>query len=226
MGLIDWLFKGSKYQRIPDSFVFEREYLWPRLREAILAQLAEQRSVWVVTHFAETFSEVQEALAKWELDYKIIDRAMTPSETLDVVRQSGSREIVLGLSELLVPIDSGLENSDEIELTMVVLERYPLIEFDERLVKFAQQIPAKVRFGYLLAINDTIFKRIFPDTVFELLKQMGLQDNELITSTMISRRLDATIKRESQKYQGKTKRANSIEEWYKLNDGSTELKTN
>ena len=73
----------------------------------------------------------------------------------------------------------------------------------------------KVEFGYFLSLNDAVLRMTIDDQVIEILKQLGL-DDELISSTMVTRRLETVLRRTSNDFRGDTP-CNSATEWLQVN---------
>ena len=216
MGLLDWLFRRPRFTRFEDSFAMDRENLWPSLRDSIAKQRRDGFQIWIVTHFADTFSELQDLFDQWDVEYQIGDQLMQPQFAVETSRKLGCG-VLLTLAELLTPAESvDREIEGAISLSLIVVEKHPLVENDRRLESFARMISCPVRFGYFMAIDDIVVRRAVNDTTIQILKQLGMKDHELITSIMITRRLETVLSRESAKFTT-NHRADSAAQWYKLN---------
>lgn len=217
MGFLDWMFRRPRCQRIEDSYAMTRDRLWPSLKRAVEQELQDGHSVWLVAHFANTFTRVQEMLAGWQMEYNIADRVITSDQGPEFIRQETS-PVMLILADLLKPsgdvVDRRVENVPPVSI--IVVERHPLYSHDQRLESFARSFPGPTRFGYLLAIDDPVIRAVVTDTMIEILQQLGMREHELITSNMISRRLNKVLAREELLYPS-DQRADSVEEWYSLN---------
>ncbi len=220
MGLLDWLTGQPKFNRFEDSFAMTRANLWAKLQIAIAQQQNEGRRVWIVTHFAETFVEIQNLLADWQFEYQICDQEITPLSALALTRDpSGS--VLLILADLLTLADAVPTNFDDsTAISIIVVERHPLVDNDQKLEKFAKRLSCPVRFGYYLAIDDVVISRAVSETTIQILRQLGMKDHELITSNMITRRLEKVLARERIHFT-QNQRADSATEWYRLNQNDT-----
>jgi hypothetical protein len=217
MGFIDYLFGRAKFSRFEDSFAINRDSLWPTLRTSIETQLNDGHAIWIVAHFADTLFQLQTLLDEWEVDYQIADREIHPQAAAETTGSLNS-SIVIVLADLLVLSDSIARDFDHsTSLAIIAIERHPLIENDQRIEKFAKSIPCHVRFGYFLTIEDAVIRRAVSETMVQLLVQMGMRDHELITSNMMTRRIETVLKRESNAFSN-CQRADSAEDWYRLNE--------
>ena len=216
MGILDWLTGRPSFNRFEDSFALNRPNLWAKLKTAITSQQGQGSCVWLITHFADTFETLQDLLDEWQIEYLICSNELTPQSALESIR--GQNEtVLLVLADLVTVTNSANLNFDNSDvISMIVVERHPRVENDQKLETFAKSVPCPVRFGYYLAIDDVVIRRVVNDTTIKILKQLGLKDHELITSNMITRRLDKVLAREAKQF-ATNHRADSAEEWYQLN---------
>jgi hypothetical protein len=216
MGFLDWLTGRPPFNRFEDSFAMTRASLWAKLKTAISHQQRQGSRVWIVTHFADTFAELQDLLDEWQIEYQICDKEIQPQTALESTRDQ-SNSVLLILSDLLTLADStAVAFDDSVAIAMIVVERHPLVEIDHKLAAFSKSMPCRVRFGYYLAIDDMVVRRVVNETTIQILKQLGMKDHELITSNMVTRRLDKVLTREGKQITT-NHRADSAEEWYRLN---------
>ena len=216
MGFLDWLTGRPSFNRFEDSFAMTRASLWAKLKTAISHQQRQGSRVWIVTHFADTFAALQDLLDEWQIEYQICDKEIQPQTALESTRDH-SNSVLLILSDLLTLADStALAFDDSVAIAMIVVERHPLVEIDHKLEAFSKSMPRRVRFGYYLAIDDVVVRRVVNETTIQILKQLGMKDHELITSNMVTRRLDKVLTREGKQITT-NQRADSAEEWYRLN---------
>lgn len=216
MGFLDWLTGQPSFNRFEDSFAMTRVSLWAKLKSAISQQQQQGSRIWVVAHFADTFVELQDLLGEWQIEYEICDRELQPQTALESTRDKDNA-VLLVLSDLLTLTDSAeLAFDDSVTVAMIVVEKHPLIGMDNKLESFSKSLPCRVRFGYYLAIDDVVVKRVINETTIQILKQLGMKDHELITSNMVTRRLNKVLEREG-KLISTNHRADSAEEWYQLN---------
>jgi hypothetical protein len=217
MNLFQWLFRSPRFQREPDAFTAHREQLWSQILKAIRYQQGQGNVVWIVTHFADQFSEMQRRLGQWQQDYEIVMNRIDTATMVEMSRQK-SQVVFLALAELLSPaetVDREIDNS--ILLSMIAIERHPMIDFDSLLETVATQIPSRVKFGYYLALDDPVFGSI-GQSVLVTLRQLGLKDDELISSYATSRSIQRIQKTRSANYD-RTLRADSAMEWIALQEG-------
>jgi len=218
MGFLDWLFKQPRFKRFEDAFTLTRVKLWEALRNSIDSPHHSEKAVWLVVHFLDTFTELQNQLDRWGLDYDIVSSEIKVRE-LDRSGLLGKDSIKLILADLVPEPLSSIEvlnPKDNQQVAMIVVERHPMLDHDQRLLNFAKSLPVKVEFGYYLALDDVVIKSIIDPMTIQILKQLGLDDLELITSNMITRRLETVLRRHATAYQSDV-RADSVVEWLEVN---------
>ncbi len=218
MGLLDKLLGRAKFNRFEDSFAIDRASLWPTLRTSIETQLNDGHAIWIVAHFADTLFKLQSLLDEWEVGHQIADREIHPQAAHEVTQNLGG--IVIVLADLMVPSEAiDREFDASTSLAIIAIERHPMVENDQRIERFAKSIPCYVRFGYFLTIEDVVVRRAVSETMVQLLVQMGMRDHQLITSNMMTRRIETVLKREAKSFSS-FQRADSAEDWYRLNESN------
>ena len=99
---------------------------------------------------------------------------------------------------------------------MIVCERHPHYVHDKRLFDVVKKIDASITFGYVLSLEDIVVKQIVSPMTLLVLKQLGLDDQDLIASHYLSRLLERRLVRDDGRYTGDLK-AGSAEQWIELN---------
>lgn len=101
-------------------------------------------------------------------------------------------------------------------IDIVIGERHPLPSADDQLREFAGGLPCRCRISQHLSLEDPVIKAFAGDWVKDMLKKLGMRDDEAIESQMVSRR----IRRAQQKIKGRSfgsLHADSAAEWLELN---------
>ena len=200
-----------------DAFALTRKALWHSIAKSIKLQQSEGKSIWLVAHFHETFTECQSMLESNGIDYIVETVPVSPSWFETHARNAGHL-VHLWLADLATPI-LRTENDDLTELpfriAMMVAERHPFGPRDEKLIACARSLPATVEVGYFLAMEDELVKRLIPDQLIELMKTMGLQEQDLISSSIITKRLQKFIRRGSETADVAGD-AESAKQWYEM----------
>lgn len=221
MAFLNWLFSKPRFKRFEDAFTLTRDRMWEALRESLASPEHKDKTIWLVVHFMETFTQLQDRLESWNLEYDVVSSRLNPSE-MDRKGLLNGSSIKLIISELIpqpAEIAAIVDETDTRKLALIVVERHPCWEEDKRLEDFAKSIPIMVEFGYYLALDDDVVKLAINDQTVEILKQLGLDDHELITSNMVTRRLEKVLKRLGSSFTGST-RADSASEWLLINGAS------
>ena len=210
---------ANRITRHPDTFGMTRERLWDSIAGSIRLQQSMGKSVWLLAHFPETYLACQAMLEQHEIDYFVETDGVSTSWFFE--RSAAGAHVRLLLGDLIKPI----EFEDDVEvcdlkIAMMAVERHPYEPVDDRLLAFASSLPAKVEVGYFLAIDDELVKRLVPDQLIDLLKAMGLQDHDLITSSLVTRRLKKLIGRMSETAQA-VEGAESALAWFETQEGAS-----
>ncbi len=156
------------------------------------------------------------------IDYFIETEPVTSTWFIDHGKEPG-KLVHLLLADLAKPFTSGTESEVEIivpyRVAMMVAERHPYGPRDQRITEFALSLPARVEIGYYLAMEDELVNRLIPDHLIALLKTMGLQEQDLISSAMVTKQLRRFL-RKGAKTTDIAGDAESAEQWFELQEQS------
>ena len=218
MNLLDRLFGKPNFFKLDDCYALDRQRLWEAISKGIVAQRTDDKLVVIVCHFPETFSNIQERLSQEEIEYQIPSSRLCV-DSLQDAKKSKDNSVLLVLADLIDELPDERNRppiEPAFELTVMVCERHPMPSKDRNIEKFCRDLPIPVRLGYFLALNDAIVELAINEMTFQLLKQMGLEEQELIASNMITKRLDKTLSR-MERQMGEEVISDSAEEWIENN---------
>ncbi len=199
MGFFDSLFgskKRTNVEVIPDHI-----WVTTDAKFAGLAKEAEERSksetvaILLVAHFPDVLARLEELASQqtWEVPCQAIPA-----------------------SNLNTDLAASLHLDESAIIDIIVGERHPLPSVDDRLEEFADELPCRCRFSHHVSLEDAVMKIFAGDWVKNVLKQMGMKEDEAIESQMVSRR----IRQAQQKIEGKafgSSEAESAAEWLEKN---------
>ena len=216
MGFLGWLFQKPQFKRFDDAYALTRESLWNSLEKTIRSDQHTFKSIWLITHFTDTFTALQDKLDEWSQEYEIVSSLIDPN-ALDRSNLLSPHAFKVVLAEMIPAATPTLQEVNrEQTVAMIVVERHPHLKHDERIIEFAKSLPCLVEFGYYLSLEDTVVKMVVNETAVTILKQLGLNEHALITSNMVSRRLDKSLQQRVDSYAGDAP-ADSAKQWLELN---------
>ena len=220
MSLIEWITRRPGFRSLEDSFAINRQSMLVGLKKAIVQQQERCDEVWLVAHFFDTFGVLQEFLGDAEIDYQIVDRNVDHPEAVDA-GEARAGVVKLVLASLVteppaVKEPAGARKRKRASLAMIVCERHPHYSYDKRLFEAVKKINASITFGYVLSLEDIVVKQIVSPMTLLVMKQLGLDDQELIASHYLSRLLERRLIRDGVGYVG-DQEAESAERWIELN---------
>lgn len=183
MGLFDFLFGGKKPTNV--QLVTDRIWLTTDAKFAGLAKEAEERArtetvaILLVAHFPDVLARLEEIANQktWDVPCKAILA-----------------------SDLNTNLAKSLSLDESAILDVIVGERHPLPSVDDRLEEFAETLPCRCRFSHHLSLDDAMFRAFGGDWVKNLLKKLGMSENEAISNPVVSRH----IRKAQQKIEGRT----------------------
>ena len=173
-------------------------------------------AVFLSAHFPNEFFRLQSQLDQHEIPYQIVTRPLDNQWYADHGDQSEG-VIYLALAEFLTKTTFTGNEDFETKLDLIVVDRHPEPFQDEELEQFAREFPSVAKMGYFLALEDRVLQSVINETTLMVLKQMGIEDQGLISSGIISKRISKVLKREQKARAHEGQPADSPELWYKLN---------
>ncbi len=227
MKIFDWLTGKSRFIRCDDMYAPTRKGLWAALKKTVLSPQHSQKAIWLVAHFTNTFMALQDELESWNVDYEVVTQPLDiTSLSESSLIQPGRTYLVMasllecdGLASLQQPDHSHSQKPDpaSVPIAIIMVERHPHLKYDQRVESFGRRIPAcSVEFGYFNSLDDVVLGLVINETLMTILRQLGLNDHELITSTLVSRRLEKMLNRVAPTYLTDHP-ADSASDWIQLN---------
>ena len=223
MGLFDWFKNGkTRFTRFDDAYALTRPALWQSLRQTVQSPLNTGKSIWLVVHFTDTFSDLQTEMDSWQVDYDIVTKPIDPSQ-LEGSGLLTTAKINVVLAGLIPKTEREilLEPNPNRTVAMIMVERHPQIKYDDQVESFARALPARVEFGYYLSLDDDVVRLVINDTSIKILKQLGMNEHELIASSMVTRRLNKMLRKVAETYRSDNP-ADSARLWLEINQAKEE----
>ena len=237
MGILDFLsnlplLQPLSFQRHPDSFASTRQTLYEKLLEVVASLIRTQgqpegrlqkqtllpvdSAVFIAAHFPDEFFRLQSALQQHGIEYQFITRPLDSQWFLDNSARNAN-VVYLALAEFLTETTFSENEVFGSLLNLIVVDRHPEPFRDAALEQFARDFPATTRMGYFLALDDRVLQPVINETTLTVLKQMGIDDQGLVSSGIISKRINKVLAREQKRRTGEGIPADSAEDWFKLN---------
>ena len=199
MGFFSSLFGSKKPTNI--EVVPDRIWLTTAAKYSGLAGEAAERArsetvaILLVAHFPDVLAALSEIAGKLP---------------------GGTPVMAVLASNLSVDLAAGLNLDASATIDVIVGERHPLPSVDDRLERFADELPCRCRFAHHVSLDDPIMKVFAGAWVRGVLEKLGMSEDEAIQSNMVSRR----VRQAQQKIEGRTiaiAEADSAAEWLEKN---------
>lgn len=218
MSLFSSLFGKPNFHRFDDSYTLDHESLQLAIHDAIQSQMQLNKVILLVVHFPATFEWMQDWIDESGIRYEVVTEPLTLSWVTEIHPFAGT-SVLLALSdsfpnEIQKQLQQPGENAHE--LAIMVCERHPIVSFDSKVESFARAISVPTQLGYFICLKDPVVSIAISDTVIKILKQMGMGEQELVASSMVSKRLTTFFRRQEKKQPG-NRPAYSQQEWLAQN---------
>ncbi len=203
----------------PDSFTLTSASKYSTLRQWLSDLAKSNRPVVLLCHFQSTFSEVQRMLDQFEFDFEIVAKSVTRPVLMRQFEDPTRRPLLTMASMLqaceLAPVRHS--SQDSLNIAIIVLERFPNPVRDQAIEQFARSLGCPVQLGYLLSFDDPLIRKLLGPNFIELMQQLGLGENDLVSSVMSSRALSRAIRRRVKRVVNEIS-AESPLEWLDVNN--------
>lgn len=201
VGLFDFLFGGKTAS--PADQASDRVWLTTQAKlNGIRRQLAEPEdpppmAVLLVAHFPDTLKQLDAIVAE----------------------NSAPCPVVTALAENLSRISGGMSLTPEATIDIIVAERHPNVRVDRDLMQFADQLACPCRVTYNISLEDSLFRLLVGDWVEGILQKLGMEEDEAIEHTMLTRRIQQAQDKFAARITGNAP-ANTAQEWLEKNTTS------
>lgn len=212
--MFKWLFKKPQFYQYPDNFAFTQSTIDDAILEAVRKCVSMGHVVLLVNHFPETFSQTQKKLEQWKIEFDIPTTELNAKSLPELVSPQGC--VLLTLSQMLGAIQAATIEIKNRQLSILVLEKYPLHHRDDQIEHFARRSNFRAKLGYYLSFEQRLIDYCFGDNERKLLKHWTSIDDIVFTSALASRRIDARIKSMGSAISTEAS-AESIEQWIESN---------
>ncbi|MCC9601489.1 hypothetical protein LOC67_13110 [Stieleria sp. JC731] len=169
-------------------------------KEIQRADQSDAVAILVIAHFADSLRWVQE----------VTESISCQTPVMAVLADQLSASIASGLD---------VTHSDIIEL--IIAERHPLPRVDGKVLNdFAAVLPCRCRVTYHHSLEEPLMRQFAGDNLSRMLEMLGMQPDEKIESSMVTRAIRNAQKRlasalSSNSHSGL--KADSMEEWFQKN---------
>jgi hypothetical protein len=217
VGFWDWLTGRPKNIEVANDVIWMNQAAKLRgLRAAVREELDNARFVLVLAHFPNTLTQLKAALEEQGLPCLGAGDRVSAAELLRHEPTSGE-SAVLALAESLVP-EPFPDPVDELASRVPILvgERHFRRAHDERISAFARGLKRRCRITFHLSLHDPLMRLFAGEWVGDVLRRLGMQDNEPVESRMVARRIKGAQAKFARPI-SPDRSANSAEEWLELN---------
>ena len=216
MGFFRTIRRSSQVLACSDTYSLSVPSKTKGIIDAVRQRENQDRFLLVVSHFPETFFQIQDAFNDEGIAYELVEEP-TSGDIVDQWRDEANHgRVRLALASLL---QTDLDDEPRYQRTpssMIVCERHPLPRHDRRLREFCGYLGCPMRLGYFVSLKDPIVKPLVGEWTEMVLRQMGLRDHELVTSHLVSRRLEVGFRKLDRRVI-EEHAADSPDEWLRLN---------
>jgi len=220
MGLFSWLFGAGP--RVP---VADRIWLTDAaLLRAVVRDAGGHhrggRTVLLLAHFPATLVAVRAALAAGHLADTPFPRNTTPPQLLRAADTARPPLLFTGLVRDLRPDPyPAPADAPGDPVPVIVAERHFLRRYDDTVVGFADGLGGRGRVAFHTSVDAPLVKLFVGDRIREMLRRLGVAEDEAIESAMVARRVMSAQNHIAARVGDPDREADSAEEWTRANLG-------
>lgn len=192
--MLDWLFRKSNFYRFQDSFGFSAAAVSTAIQDAIRARMEVNETVLLLAHFPDRLSDLEKMLDQANIPFEIGTKQLDEVAIANL-REEVPNHVILTMAEMLNRSGQKPLRKNEPSVAVMIAERHPMPKYDQAIVDWSQWLPFPVQLGYFMSLDDPVVSYAINDQVKVLLSQFGMGENELVTSNLVSRRIERVLKR-------------------------------
>jgi hypothetical protein len=180
--------------------------------------LKEDTTPLVVAHFPNMLQGMQTLLEGTQQPFEVLTRPDRPGAWSGRLLESQPDRVFLAESKDLPVTEITTEpvRNESTAVSIIVIESHPLPARDEAIERFAAQLPCRCRLQIHLLLEDAVMRAFAGDWVANMLRRLGMKDDEAIESAMVMRRV-RQAQRKTEGCQIGDAPAESADEWLRLN---------
>jgi hypothetical protein len=217
VGFWDWLKGKPKGVEVVELVWMNQEAKFQGLVTEIQEQLLATPMILVVAHFPLTLARLRQELDQNNLSYEVQERRLSPADFLRAANLGNAAPILLAQAEALIPDEFPNPVVGELApLAILVAERHFLRSRDDMIVNFALSLGRRSRMNIHVCLQDPLMQAFAGEWVRGVLSGLGMKDSDAIKSAMVARRIKGAQASFAKRAIADQK-ANSAEEWLKLN---------
>ncbi len=200
MGLLSLLFgekPPSNLEVEPDFVWLTREAKFNGVRRDLLNKSnSRSAAILLIAHFDDVHSELERIVGEYSGEVPAL---------------------VVSAADLSSRIAANFAADENTMIDLIVAERHPLVSEDDRVISgFADDLPCKCRVSYHLSLEDPLMRMFVGKSITELLRKLGMKEDEAIESSMVIRRINQAQKKLSSVAHG-NRPAETAQQWMDLN---------
>ncbi len=194
---------------LKDIVWLNRERKYTGIAEQARAHLRDSASLClIIAHFAETLAALARVFKAQSVPYVLKDR---PLYRADVLSSSGA-QIFLTRADLLMTRAAQARQPPGQNCRIIGAERFPIPDGDQKIIAFAQSFGIVGGMDCHVALDDPLLIYFIDERITQLLKQIGMAENESLQHDLISRSI-LNAQRKIAKKARSNRPANSAEQW-------------
>jgi hypothetical protein len=215
MGFFDWFTPRRRIELLEDRVWYDRHAKWTGITREIQNRRAYDRRIVIVAHFPQSLADACDVFDVTGIDFQPFS---DPLQADALMAENSQLPQTIALLAEQLDDDAGrvIEETSLESATLLVIERHPLPEPDERIVEFARQIPGRPRVRFYLALDEPLMLRLGGNWLPAMLQHLGMERTEPIQSAMVSRSLKKA-QRHLRDETSLNEPTQSAEEWFERN---------
>lgn len=191
--MFKWLRSQQNFEKVADSYAITRTRVNEAIIDLALDQIKRGRTPLIISHFPDTYTQLESAFAERAIVIDVCDASDFSSLLSELIEQPQGKPIFCW---------SGIfcEDSDTIDrpfiekpLSAIVSERHPDVEVDSKVIDYLRGCARNVRIGWYASFDDELVQYCVGENGIQLMKLLGMKRDDVITSELLSRKMDRTL---------------------------------
>lgn len=179
--------------------------------------LKENTTPLVVAHFPNMHQGMRTLLEGTRQPFEVLTESDHPGDWTHRLLDAPDRVFLAESKHIPVAEEATEPVRDETKaVSIIAIESHPVPARDKAIERFAAQLPCRCKLQIHLSLEDAVMRAFAGDWVANMLRGLGMKDDEAIESAMVMRRV-RQAQRKIEGCQIGDQPADSAEEWLRLN---------
>jgi len=208
--------KKTATKRLDDKVRTTKPFKYKGIAEQVQTANSAGDYSLIICFFQQSVDEIKNTFSSKSLNFKTIDYVGNAGDIHAFAEYKTfllSAEVVLNSQE----IKYFLQKHKEFNIQVFIAEHYPMLSHEKRVTDLLDSlIDLKLNYCFFSALDEPLFKVFGGERITAVIEKLGMKEDETISHSMITKSIQ-NAQEKIEKQVNLERKANSAEEWFRMN---------